>query len=147
MKYTCHTRELINKVNLLGFSKTLIPSDERIIMSTYDYLILLTPGYKNKTTTVILRFQSIKHPTSISGGHEFRRCLRGSFFRCVNMKEPKRAISGRSLMLSLVRKVANPFFTEGKNGFKPWHVPSAFLRKPFEFGPDPVQEKTLTIYI
>lgn len=74
--------------------------------------------------------------------HEFGAAA--SSFPVVYMKEPTQGQFRAVAMLSLVAG-ANPFFTEQE-----WlavHVPSAFLRKPFEFGPDPVQEKTLTIYI
>jgi len=74
--------------------------------------------------------------------HEFGAAA--SSFPVVYMKEPTQ---GQFRAVGLLGLVAghNVFFTEQE-----WlavHVPSAFLRAPFELGPDPEKDKTLTIYI
>lgn len=74
--------------------------------------------------------------------HEFGAAA--SSFPVVYMKEPTQGQFRAVALLSLLAG-DNVFFTEQE-----WlavHVPSAFLRKPFELGPDPTQDKTLTIYI
>lgn len=74
--------------------------------------------------------------------HEFGAAA--SSFPVVYMKEPQQGQFRAVGMLSLIAG-ENHFYNE-----KEWqavHLPYAFLRKPFELGPDPNQEKTLTLYI
>ncbi|MDP5029746.1 MAG: SapC family protein [Paraglaciecola sp.] len=74
--------------------------------------------------------------------HEFGAAA--SSFPVVYMKEPTQGQFRAVALLSLLAG-ENVFFTEQE-----WlavHVPSAYLRQPFELGADPAKEKTLTIYI
>jgi hypothetical protein len=67
-----------------------------------------------------------------------------SSFPVVYMKDPQQGQFRAVAMLSLVTG-NNSYYTEQE--WQAVHVPSAFLRHPFELGPDPSQEKTLTIYV
>lgn len=74
--------------------------------------------------------------------HEFGAAA--SSFPVVYMKDPQQGQFRAVAMLSLLAG-ENLFF--GKQEWQGVHVPYAFLRHPFELGPDPTQDKTLTIYI
>lgn len=74
--------------------------------------------------------------------HEFGAAA--SSFPVVYMKEPQQGQFRAVSMLSLIAG-ENHFYHEHE--WQAVHLPYAFLRKPFELGPDPSQEKTLTIYV
>lgn len=74
--------------------------------------------------------------------HEFAAAA--SSFPIVYMKDTQTGQFRAVAMFSLVSG-KNLFFSDTE-----WlgvYVPSAFLRHPFELGPDPAQEKTLTLYL
>lgn len=86
-------------------------------------------------------FSQYQHQVSLVV-HEFGAAA--SSFPVVYMKEPQQGQFRAVAMMSLIAG-ENHFYDE-----KEWqgvHVPTAFLRTPFELGPDPSQEKTLTLYI
>jgi hypothetical protein len=67
-----------------------------------------------------------------------------SSYPIVFMKDPKQGQFRAVAMLGLMPG-KNLFYSEQE-----WlgiHVPDAILRAPFELGPDPTQDKTLTLYI
>jgi len=74
--------------------------------------------------------------------HEFGAAA--SSFPVVYMKEPQQGQFRAVALLSFIAG-ENHFYSD--NDWQAVHLPSAFLRTPFELGPDPNQEKTLTLYI
>jgi hypothetical protein len=62
----------------------------------------------------------------------------------VFMKDPKRGQFRATAMLGLMPG-KNLFYSEQE--WHGTHIPDAILRTPFELGPDPAQDKTLTLYI
>ncbi|MFQ3236983.1 MAG: hypothetical protein ACI9C4_002558 [Paraglaciecola sp.] len=86
-------------------------------------------------------FTQKQHQVSLAV-HEFGAAA--SSFPVVYMKDPEQGQFRAVAMLGLVAG-ENVFLSEQE-----WlaiYIPSTLLRKPFELGPDPSQDKTLTIYI
>lgn len=74
--------------------------------------------------------------------HEFGAAA--SSFPVVYLKEPQQGQFRAVAMLSLITG-ENHFYSEQE--WQAVHLPYAFMRTPFELGPDPKQEKTLSLYI
>lgn len=108
-----------------------------------NYVLLDPAKHQDIKIKAHSNFSFSKHQHQVSlVVHEFGAAA--SSFPVVYMKEPQQGQFRAVALLSLIAG-ENHFYSD-----KEWqgvHLPSAFLRTPFELGPDPSQEKTLTLYL
>lgn len=112
-------------------------------MNMSNYVVLNPERHQELKIKTLSNFAFSQHQHQVSlVVHEFASAA--SSFPVVYMKEPQQGQFRAVAMMSLIAG-ENPFYDE--NEWQGVHVPYAFTRRPFELGPDPEQDKTLTLYV